>query len=122
MNIDLKSMTRQELEKLKTQVDRELTRTIERDKKAAKAAAQKAVRKLGFDLEEVIKDEKPAKALKGRKKTKAVSALPKYRHPENPEVTWTGKGRQPNWIKEAEAAGKSRDEFLIKPKQGGVDA
>jgi hypothetical protein len=39
MAIDLKSMTRKELEKLRTNVDRELKRTIERDKKSAIAAS-----------------------------------------------------------------------------------
>lgn len=115
MKIDLKTMNRKELEKLKTQVDRELTRVIERDKKSAKVAAQKAAKELGFDLDDVINDEKVAKPTKAKKKAKVVSASPKYRHPENPEVTWTGKGRRPNWIKEAEAAGKSREDFLIKP-------
>jgi len=114
MIIDLKAMTRTELEKLKTSVERELTRTIERNRKAAIAAAQKATREHGFDLNEIVGAEKPAKVNKTKKKPKTVAAPPKYRHPENPEVTWTGKGRQPKWIKEAEAAGRSRNVFLIK--------
>src|SRR5699024_5687253 len=34
---------------------------------------------------------------------------------KNPEtgVTWSGRGRPPKWIVEAEAQGRSRDEFLI---------
>lgn len=114
MAIDLKSMTRKELEKHKTSVERELARTIERDKKAAVAAAQKAAREHGFDLTDVVDGKKPVKKTKMKKKSQPVAGSPKYRHPENPDVTWTGKGRQPKWIKEAEAAGRSRDEFLIK--------
>ena len=37
---------------------------------------------------------------------------PKYRHPESGD-TWTGRGKAPRWITEAEAAGRKRDEFLI---------
>ena len=37
---------------------------------------------------------------------------PKYRHPET-QATWTGRGKAPRWITEAEAAGTSRDTFLI---------
>ena len=34
----------------------------------------------------------------------------KYRHPENREKTWTGKGRQPAWYKEhIEKGGKPED-------------
>ena len=37
---------------------------------------------------------------------------PKYRHPDSGD-TWTGRGKAPRWITEAETQGKSRDEFLI---------
>lgn len=36
----------------------------------------------------------------------------KYRHPHT-GATWTGRGKAPRWVTEAEAAGKKRDEFLI---------
>ena len=41
-------------------------------------------------------------------KARRKPAAPKYRHPDDASITWTGKGRQPKWIKEAEAAGRSR--------------
>ena len=43
--------------------------------------------------------------------TKRVIAS-KYRHPET-QATWTGRGKAPRWITDAEAAGTSRDTFLI---------
>ena len=114
MTIDLKSMNRKELEKLKTDVERALERTIERDRKAAISAAQKVAKDHGFDLEEIAAGTAQSKPRKRKKKASGSIGKPMYRHPEKPEVTWTGKGRQPVWIKEAEAAGRSRDEFLIK--------
>jgi DNA-binding protein H-NS len=45
--------------------------------------------------------------------TKRPQAEPKYRHPENAELTWTGHGRKPGWIAEALEAGKSLDDFAI---------
>jgi len=44
--------------------------------------------------------------------TKSKAVKPKYRNPET-GATWTGRGKPPNWLKEAEAGGKSRDAFLI---------
>ena len=32
----------------------------------------------------------------GRRKGK-----PKYRNPDNPEQTWTGRGKKPSWLKDA---------------------
>ena len=46
------------------------------------------------------------------KRTAAEPAEVRYRDPET-GGTWTGNGRIPRWIKEAEAAGRNRDEFLV---------
>jgi len=45
-----------------------------------------------------------------QKSRKPVAA--KYRDPHSGK-TWTGRGRSPLWIVEAEAAGHSREKFLI---------
>jgi|SRR5690606_3120642 len=52
----------------------------------------------------------PGKAASTVKRT----VPPKYKHPET-GVTWTGRGKAPRWVSDAEAEGKSRDQFLIKP-------
>ena len=44
--------------------------------------------------------------------SKGKAVKPKYRNPAT-GATWTGRGKPPNWLKEAEAGGKSRDAFLI---------
>lgn len=38
---------------------------------------------------------------------------PKYKHPES-GATWTGRGKPPRWVTDAEAQGTSRETFLIK--------
>ena len=42
-----------------------------------------------------------------------ASVAPKYRDPQNPDNTWTGRGKQPRWLAAAIAAGKSKASFLI---------
>ena len=46
-------------------------------------------------------------------KATGTKGAPKYAHPENPEMTWTGRGRQPNWVKEALASGKALEDMAI---------
>ncbi len=60
----------------------------------------------------VTKDKKPAseKSAKATKTKKTVA--PKYRHPET-SATWTGRGKAPLWIVEAEKNGQLRQQFLI---------
>ncbi|MCP4591857.1 MAG: H-NS histone family protein [bacterium] len=52
-------------------------------------------------------------SLFGLKQSTKRTAAPKFRHPSDPSMTWTGRGKPPNWIKELEEAGQNREEFLI---------
>ena len=45
-----------------------------------------------------------------RKRKQKLTA--KYRDPEQPENTWTGKGRAPKWLQEKLDLGATKDEFL----------
>ncbi|WP_065333804.1 H-NS histone family protein [Tritonibacter mobilis] len=47
-------------------------------------------------------------------KSQKVKAPARYVHSENPELTWSGRGRQPDWIKDHIANGGDKDDFLIK--------
>lgn len=112
MKIDLKSMSRKELEKLKADVEKALARVSDRELKAAREAAAKAVAALGFTLEEVTGSASPAKS-KPAKKGPKVSSPPKFKNPADATQTWTGKGRQPEWFKSAIAAGKTPEDLAI---------
>ena len=100
-----------ELKALQKDVTKAIDEFEVKRRQEALAAVQAAAKEKGFTLADLVGNSKP----------QAVKAPPKYRHPENPSVTWSGRGRQPAWIKEALAAGKSLEEFAIKgtkPKKG----
>lgn len=50
----------------------------------------------------------PGKSRKPKSTARRAVGKPKYRNPET-GATWTGRGKPPNWIKDAE----NRDAFLI---------
>lgn len=109
MSIDLHSMSRADLEKLRADIDKELASLETRKLAEARKAAEEAVRALGFSLDEVLGGAAPK--TRGRKAAKSGEA--RYRNPANPSQTWTGRGRQPGWIKDGLKAGKSMGEFAI---------
>jgi DNA-binding protein H-NS len=37
----------------------------------------------------------------------------RYRHPDNASQQWTGRGRQPKWVKEWVEGGKSLDKLRV---------
>ena len=70
-----------------------------------------------LERRETVKEVKDFLLGDGRKMPKSTSAPkspPKYQHPDQPHVTWTGRGRHPSWFAEAIAAGTDPEELLIK--------
>jgi len=114
MAIDLKSMSRKELEKHLKDVKKALANVQARDRRDAKKAAMKAAAEFGFSLEELSETQKAApKALKKKAKTAGPKAKARFANPADASQTWTGKGRQPNWYREAIASGKTPESMEI---------
>ncbi|WOI56915.1 H-NS histone family protein [Palleronia sp. LCG004] len=103
MDFDLDNMSREELEQLKKETEKALNTIDDRRRAEARAAAEKAARDHGFSLDDVM----------AMQKKSAGKSPAKYRNPEDPRMTWTGRGRQPGWIKEALDQGKSLEDFKI---------
>ena len=103
---DLDAMNHDELIALLKDVDRSIAQYEDRRRKDAMAALEAKAAEMGFALSDLTGS--------GAKATKAKAAQPsKYAHPENPSMTWSGRGRQPKWILDAVADGRSKDDFLI---------
>lgn len=114
MQIDLKSMTRPQLEKHLKDVQKALVSAQSKDRRNAKKAAEKAAAEYGFSLTELADGgERPAKALKKMKKNPAKKSKPQFANPADPKQTWTGKGRQPNWYRSEIAKGTTPDAMKL---------
>ena len=101
MTMNLETLSLDELKDLRKQVEGAIKGFEKRRKKEALAAAQKAAQEHGFSLEDILSEKGSAKG------------LPKYANPADPGQTWTGRGRQPGWVKEALAKGQSLDDLAI---------
>ena len=90
MKINLSEMTRKELLQLQQDVSIALKDAEQRELTEARKAIEEAAAEYGYSIDEVL-----GNMGKGGKRAKAAA---KYRNPENPEETWTGRGRKPHWI------------------------
>lgn len=72
--------------------------------------------RIGLSPEEITElFKRPQKPQKPRAVAKPRGKVPpKYRHPENQDLTWTGRGNKPRWVQELLEAGRSLEELLIK--------
>jgi DNA-binding protein H-NS len=101
---DLSTMSKKQLEKLLDDVQKALKAVQVKERKEAKKAAEKAAAKFGFSLSELT--DHPGSKSTRRRNSPKNAGIPKYANPDDPSQTWTGKGRQPQWYKDAIAAGK----------------
>jgi DNA-binding protein H-NS len=100
MATDLSKMNEKQLEKLKTDIEKELKGRQSQKISEARKAVEDAAKKHGFSLNDLI----------GAKSRKSPSVA-KFRNPADKSQTWTGRGRQPDWFKTALAAGKTPDDM-----------
>lgn len=115
--MNLKTMSAAELNKLKTAVEKEIESRKKTQRNKALGEIKSIAAKYGLKLSEVVsapagqvKISKP----KAKKPAKSAEKKIAYRHPENPQLTWSGgRGRRPQWVKDWEAAGRLIDEAKV---------
>lgn len=90
----LEEMDVDELKQLIREAEKQLGAAERRQFKRAREAVERAAAEHGYSLTELLKGV-PNGPLPGQK------AEARYAHPENPELTWTGRGRVPAWLAEA---------------------
>ncbi|SFR61150.1 H-NS family nucleoid-associated regulatory protein [Thiomicrospira sp. ALE5] len=98
--MDLEQMSLEALIQLEQDIKKTIQQKQHAEKKQLIDEFKARAASLGLSIDLVINDDKPAK------KTGAKVA-PKYQHPSNPSLTWTGRGRTPKWVEEQVSAGRS---------------
>ncbi|UXY16227.1 H-NS histone family protein [Chitiniphilus purpureus] len=108
--MDLSSLSLPQLYQLQKDLDREIVRRKETDKQDLLNQLQNLAAAKGFSLNEVLGLDK-----KGAKKTTAAAPATKaqFRNPADPNQTWSGRGRKPQWALDWIGAGKSIDDLRI---------
>lgn len=101
---DLETLSLTELRKLQKDVVKAISTFEDRQKAEARAEVETLAREMGFSLTELVGT---------NAKTNRAPAPAKFRHPENPALAWSGRGRKPRWFVDALAAGKTEDELTI---------
>ncbi|GIT90175.1 histone-like nucleoid-structuring protein H-NS [Jannaschia sp. AI_61] len=102
--IDLNMLSLAELKTLEKDVAKAITDFETRKRQAALTALNAAAKKAGFTLAELVT---------AGKADKKSALTPKYRHPENSELAWSGRVRKPAWFKAAMEGGTAESDLLI---------
>jgi DNA-binding protein H-NS len=104
MNVE--HLSSEELRELQKKIEQQLKARAQTERAAAIEEIYGIAHRLGMTLNDLIGkgvSVKPAKA----------KVAVQYRNPSDPSQEWTGRGRQPKWVKEALESGKTLDALRV---------
>lgn len=101
--VNFNKMSIPELEALQVEIEQTIKQRREQDRTSLKQQMAEMATDAGFSLDELF----------GKANGKKPAAAPKYRNPENPSQTYSGRGRRPHWLEQQLKSGASIDDFLI---------
>jgi DNA-binding protein H-NS len=126
MAIDINSLSPKELDALINQAKKRRTTLAKRKPIATvRSKLTQLARAEGYSIEELLgagasgrgegaaRGPKAGKTATRRSAAKGSKVAPKYRNPDNPAETWSGRGKQPRWLAAHTGQGRSLDEFKI---------
>ncbi len=103
-DFNLSVMSPAEMRDLQKTMAKAISTFEARQKAEAREKVEMLAKNLGFTLAELAALEEP--------KRKWAPSTKIYRHPENPTLTWSGRGRKPGWFAAFVDAGKNPDDLL----------
>lgn len=98
--MNLATLTMAQLRDLQAKVQQELSGRERDDLNKAREQIRMIAQQAGIPLKQLMLEDVPARSSK---------VAVRYRHPDNAAEQWTGRGRQPQWVKNWLASGKSID-------------
>jgi DNA-binding protein H-NS len=105
--MELSNLSVSQLRDLQQQIPAELKRREVHEKVAILNEVRAFAKARGYAIEDLLGKEAKVKVATGNK------VKVKYRHPENAELEWTGRGRKPKWVEAWLANGASLDTLLV---------
>lgn len=104
---DLSKLSLAELKELLPELQKEIEKRTEEQRQQVLTAMRDLAASIGTTPEQLLRSA-------GRGKPSPAEPAVRYRHPDDPSLAWTGKGRKPAWVNEALAAGKRLDELEVR--------
>lgn len=103
--MELAKLSLTELRRLQSRVETEIRRRSDSARRDLLKKVQKMAAEEGLSLSDLLGNAPASdeKQTSGKRKTKATGkkngqSVVKYRHPENPAIGWSGRGRKPQWV------------------------
>jgi len=108
--MDLSNLSLGDLRNLQEQIKQEMKKREVQEVQKAREQILAIAQSVGVPLKDLI-----SSSGRGNKSAggNAGSVAVRYRNPDNASQQWTGRGRQPKWVKEWVEGGKSLDKLRV---------
>lgn len=105
--MDISTLSLAELRELERLIPREIRRREVEEKAMVRKEVEAMVAARGYSLDDLI----DASSTRGARAGLKVAV--KYRHPQQRDLTWTGRGRKPHWVEAWVNEGGSLDQLVV---------
>jgi len=109
--MDISTLSFAELNNLRIEIDKQIAARKRQEKMQVIDQIKALAASKGYSLDELVAEKFPS-ASAGTGPARKVA--PKYAHPSNKALTWTGRGKQPRWVRELIEGGKSLENLAIR--------
>ena len=103
-DLNLEALSLKELRQLQKDLAKAISTYEDRHKAEARTKLEAIAKEMGYSLADLIGVEV---------KTTRAPAVAKYRHPDNAALTWSGRGRKPQWFADHINGGKDPRELAV---------
>lgn len=108
--MDLSNMSLRDLRELEQQVQTAIAVRRETDVAEARRQIETIAKSIGLSVQELVGG---TQEKSGKFRKRAGSVPVRYRHPDNPDQNWTGRGRSPGWVKQWVDSGQPIDALRV---------
>lgn len=103
-DFNLEAMSLKELRQFQKDLAKAISTYEDRHKSEVRAKLDAIAKEMGYSLADLIG---------GKVKTTRAPAVAKYRNSENAGITWSGRGRKPQWFADHINAGRDPSELAV---------
>ena len=108
--MDLSNLSLGDLRNLQEQIKQEMKKREHQEVQKAREQILAIAQSVGVPLKDLIS---AGRGVKSAATGGTGSVAVRYRNPDNSSQQWTGRGRQPKWVKEWVEGGKSLDQLRV---------
>ena len=110
--MDISKLSIKELQKLQAIIPEEIKSREAQEKKTVLKEMEELAAKRGYKLEELIGQAQGSVSANKKSATRKPAKI-KYRNPDQSSLTWTGRGKKPNWVTAWLNQGKSIEDLKV---------